>query len=329
MHIFDEFRRRGTVSSSQSTDVPCEPFPCLFPSRPRPCKVFNTFSGAPENGPKKMLLQNRQELPKALSALETLPVVPRTMAEKLTSGRTVWVQDPTLKDDKVFFKGTVKEDDGKQVTVLPEGGGAAAVWKKELVLLATTNTAGVKDHTMLDVLNEATLLDNTQQRFLTDSIQTYISEILIVTNPFKRIPGIYDEEVMKQYKGGNWNKLEPHVYATAEMAYTHMVTNTQSQSLLVAGESGAGKTECNKQLLNFLIWRAGASGTANASTLSKDILDTNPVLEAFGNAKTIRNNNSSRIAAGRKPARPLREQPMRPRGSPGCLGRSGRPGRAT
>ena len=224
------------------------------------------------------------------------------MAEKLTSGRTVWVQDPKLKEDKVFFKGTVKDDDGKQVTVLPEGGGAAVAWKKELVLLATTNTTGVKDHTMLDVLNEATLLDNTQQRFLTDSIQTYISEILIVTNPFKRIPGIYDEEVMKQYKGGNWTKLEPHVYATAEMAYTHMVTNTQSQSLLVAGESGAGKTECNKQLLNFLIWRAGATGAA-ASTLSKDILDTNPVLEAFGNAKTIRNNNSSRTAAWQK-ARP-------------------------
>ena len=90
----------------------------------------------------------------------------------------------------------------------------------------------------------------------------------------------------------------PHVFATAEMAYTHMITNTQSQSLLVAGESGAGKTECNKQLLNFLVWRAGASGTANAATLSKDILDTNPVLEAFGNAKTVRNNNSSRTAAG-------------------------------
>ena len=239
------------------------------------------------------------------------------MAEKLTSGRTVWVQDPKLKEDKVFFKGTVKDDDGKQVTVLPEGGGAAVAWKKELVLLATTNTTGVKDHTMLDVLNEATLLDNTQQRFLTDSIQTYISEILIVTNPFKRIPGIYDEEVMKQYKGGNWTKLEPHVYATAEMAYTHMVTNTQSQSLLVAGESGAGKTECNKQLLNFLIWRAGATGAA-ASTLSKDILDTNPVLEAFGNAKTIRNNNSSRTAAWQKARpppsalRPVRERPMRP-----------------
>ena len=222
----------------------------------------------------------------------------RTMEERLTSGRTVWVQDPALKEDKVFFKGTVKEDDGKQVTVLPEGGGAAAVWKKELVLLATTNTGGVKDHTMLDVLNEATLLDNTHQRFLTDSIQTYISEILIVTNPFKRIPGMYDQDVMEQYKGGNWNKLEPHVFATAEMAYTHMITNTQSQSLLVAGESGAGKTECNKQLLNFLVWRAGASSTANAATLSKDILDTNPVLEAFGNAKTVRNNNSSRTAAG-------------------------------
>lgn len=248
------------------------------------------------------------------------------MAEKLTAGRPVWVQDPTLKDEEVYFKGTVQNDDGKKVTVLPEGGGAAAEWNKELVQLATSNTEGVKDHTMLDVLNEATLLDNTHQRFLADNIQTYISEILIVTNPFKRIPGIYDEEVMKQYKGGNWTKLDPHVYATAEMAYTHMVANTQSQSLLVAGESGAGKTETNKQLLNFLIWRAGATGAAS-TTLSQDIVDTSPVLEAFGNAKTIRNNNSSRITAGgRKPGRSAPERPMRPRGDsghpghPGCLG---------
>ena len=91
-------------------------------------------------------------------------------------------------------------------------------------------------------------------------------------------------------------KEDPHIYAVAEMAYTHMVNNAQSQSLLVAGESGAGKTETNKQLLDYLIWRAGVhAGSPNAANLARDIQDTNPVLEAFGNAKTIRNNNSSRF----------------------------------
>ena len=124
----------------------------------------------------------------------------------------------------------------------------------------------------------------------------YIAEILLATNPFKQIEGMYDDDVKCMYKGGDWTKLDPHVYATAEMAFMHMTNNAQSQSLLVAGESGAGKTETNKQLLDFLIFRAGVhAGTTNAGNLAQDIMHTTPVLEALGNAKTTRNNNSSRF----------------------------------
>ena len=154
----------------------------------------------------------------------------------------------------------------------------------------------VKDHCNLDVLNSATLVQNTRARFKEDVIYTYISEILIAVNPFKYIDGLYTEEKKSKYKGVNWTTLEPHVYAAAEMAFKHMELQSQSQSLLVSGESGAGKTETNKQLMDYLIWRAGTDKSKSSKRdLSKMIMDTNPVLEAFGNAKNSRNKNSSRF----------------------------------
>ena len=115
--------------------------------------------------------------------------------------------------------------------------------------------------------------------------------------PAQQIAGVYDEAMMETYKKEQWTKLPPHVFATAEMAFLHMQLHAQSQSLVVSGESGAGKTETNKHLMSYLIWRAGTAlaVTEKCTDLAKNILDTNPVLEAFGNAKTIRNNNSSRF----------------------------------
>ena len=154
----------------------------------------------------------------------------------------------------------------------------------------------MKDHCNLEVLNAATLVENTKQRFVIDRIYTYISEILIAVNPFKFIDGLYTDEKKAEYKGINWTTLEPHVYAAAEMAFKHMELQSQSQSLLVSGESGAGKTETNKQLMDYLIWRAGVDKSKSVDkNLAQQILDTNPVLEAFGNAKNSRNKNSSRF----------------------------------
>ena len=156
-----------------------------------------------------------------------------------------------------------------------------------------------QDHCYLEHLNDATLLHNSKQRFKADLIYTYISEILLVLNPFKTVTpangpkDLYGEEMMARYKDAPRTKRDPHIFAVAEMSFVHMRESKQSQSLLVAGESGAGKTETNKHLMHFLIWRAGTA--AGREHLSEDILRTNPVLESLGNAKTIGNNNSSRF----------------------------------
>ena len=139
-----------------------------------------------------------------------------------------------------------------------------------------------QDHCYLEHLNDATLLHNSKQRFKADLIYTYISEILLVLNPFKTVTpadgpkDLYGEEMMARYKDAPRTKRDPHIFAVAEMSFVHMRESKQSQSLLVAGESGAGKTETNKHLMHFLIWRAGTA--AGREHLSEDILRTNPVL---------------------------------------------------
>jgi len=211
-------------------------------------------------------------------------------------GKKVWVRDPALADDQVFIKGTViSEDAGSGMVTVTTIDEATRAWPAKDVLDCTSVDEHVKDHCNLDVLNSATLVENTKQRFVQDDIYTYISQLLIAVNPFKQIEGLYTDKKKEIYRGCNWAQEEPHVYAIAEMSYQSMTMHNQSQSLLVSGESGAGKTETNKQLMDYLIWRSGTSGGGSTAGLAKRILDTNPVLEALGNAKSIRNNNSSRF----------------------------------
>lgn len=163
------------------------------------------------------------------------------------------------------------------------------------VLPASASDPDVRDHCNLEVLNDATLLDATRARFGKDAIYTYISEILLAVNPFKPLPHLYETSSKARYRAGSRDALDPHVYGVAELAFSHLVAHSHSQSLVVSGESGAGKTEANKQLLDYLIWRASTADAGGDLSLGKRILDTNPVLEAFGNAKTARNYNSSRF----------------------------------
>lgn len=143
-------------------------------------------------------------------------------------------------------------------------------------------------------------------RFAKDKMYTMTGSILLAVNPFQRLP-IYGEEMMARYKGKKLGSpsAEPHVYAMAEVAYTTLRKTGSSQSLAVSGESGAGKTETNKGLMNYLAWRSrqhddeGAAAPVDSSgsegSLASMILQADPILEAFGNAKTSRNNNSSRF----------------------------------
>ncbi|XP_035731795.1 myosin heavy chain 95F-like isoform X1 [Vespa mandarinia] len=152
-------------------------------------------------------------------------------------------------------------------------------------------TKDVEDNCALMYLNEATLLNNIRTRYFKDRIYTYVANILIAVNPYCQVKNLYSPETIKTYKGKSLGETPPHVFAIADKAFRDMKVLKQSQSIIVSGESGAGKTESTKYLLRYLCDLWGST----AGPIEQKILDANPVLEAFGNAKTKRNNNSSRF----------------------------------
>lgn len=143
----------------------------------------------------------------------------------------------------------------------------------------------------LPELSEARLLDTLRQRFLQHKIYTYAGSILVAVNPFKFLP-IYNPKYVKMYENQRLGQLEPHVFALADVAFHAMLRKRANQCLVISGESGSGKT----QTTNFLIHCLTAlSQKGHASGVERTILGAGPVLEAFGNAKTAHNNNSSRF----------------------------------
>ncbi|OIV90788.1 hypothetical protein TanjilG_15521 [Lupinus angustifolius] len=153
---------------------------------------------------------------------------------------------------------------------------------------------GVDDMTKLSYLHEPGVLQNLKIRYELNEIYTYTGNILIAINPFQRLPHIYGAHMMHQYKGAPFGELSPHVFAVADVAYRAMIHEGKSNSILVSGESGAGKTETTKMLMQYLAFLGGRAAT-EGRTVEQQVLESNPVLEAFGNAKTVRNNNSSRF----------------------------------
>lgn len=149
----------------------------------------------------------------------------------------------------------------------------------------------VDDNCALMYLNEATLLNNIKLRYAKDSIYTYVANILLAINPYVEIPVLYSTDTIKTYRGKSLGTMPPHVFAIADKAYRDMKVLKQSQSIVVSGESGAGKTESTKYILKYLTECWGT----HAGPIEQRIVESNPLLEAFGNAKTVRNNNSSRF----------------------------------
>uniref|UniRef100_A0AAQ5YD90 Unconventional myosin-VI n=1 Tax=Amphiprion ocellaris TaxID=80972 RepID=A0AAQ5YD90_AMPOC len=148
----------------------------------------------------------------------------------------------------------------------------------------------VDDNCSLMYLNEATLLNNVRVRYNKDHIYTYVANILIAVNPYYDIPKLYGPDAIKSYQGKSLGTLPPHVFAIADKAYRDMKVLKMSQSIIVSGESGAGKTENTKFVLRYLTTTYGSG-----QDIDERIVEANPLLEAFGNAKTVRNNNSSRF----------------------------------
>ncbi|KAH1045236.1 hypothetical protein GLYMA_09G282500v4 [Glycine max] len=153
---------------------------------------------------------------------------------------------------------------------------------------------GVEDMTRLAYLHEPGVLQNLHLRYAMNEIYTYTGNILIAVNPFQRLPHLSATSTMAKYKGAAFGEQSPHPFAIASSAYSKMINEETSQSILVSGESGAGKTESTKMLMHYLAFLGGRAATEGRS-VEQQVLESNPVLEAFGNAKTVRNNNSSRF----------------------------------
>eukprot|EP01083_Nonionella_stella_P226644 804695_1 len=167
---------------------------------------------------------------------------------------------------------------------------------KEMLPVPNLGHEGVADMVHLEHLNEASILFNLRQRFRKNRIYTYTGAILISVNPYQNL-GIYSKPLMRLYSGQTLGSLPPHIYAVADCAYREMMSEGQDQSVLISGESGAGKTEAAKKILEFVAHAAARPQHARTvvSAPHDRILATQPILEAFGNAKTVRNDNSSRF----------------------------------
>lgn len=166
--------------------------------------------------------------------------------------------------------------------------------KKGLMAVFQTNNRdqiGLPNLTDLPVLNEPEVLFSLNDRYQTDKFYTNSGQVMVAINPFKNVAELYSDTVKAQYKSGSTD-LPPHVFGVAEAAYRNMMTERKNQSIIINGESGAGKTVTAKHIMKYL---TGSTTDPAVLAVEQKVVLTNPVMEAFGNAKTERNDNSSRF----------------------------------
>ncbi|KAI5723847.1 hypothetical protein M8J76_011739 [Diaphorina citri] len=228
---------------------------------------------------------------------------PATQAE-WTQKRLVWVPH----ENQGFVAAGIKGELGDSVEVeLVETGKRIVVPKDDIQKMNPPKFDKVEDMADLTCLNEASVLHNIKDRYYSGLIYTYSGLFCVVVNPYKRLP-IYTEKIMERYKGVKRLDVPPHVFAITDNAYRSMLQDREDQSILCTGESGAGKTENTKKVIQYLAYVAASkpkgSSTAPHSVpsqalligeLEQQLLQANPILEAFGNAKTVKNDNSSRF----------------------------------
>jgi myosin heavy subunit len=211
--------------------------------------------------------------------------------------KAVWVPDAK----EVYVAGDIVETKGDQ-TVVKTAKGETVTVKTDLVQqMNPPKYSCYDDMADLTYLNDASIFANLRERYARWLIYTYSGLFCVVINPFKRLP-IYSMKVVLMYRGRKRTEVAPHLYAIADNAYSNMLRDRENQSMLITGESGAGKTENTKKVIQYFALVAAAGdkkkegeGTGKQQTLEDQIVAANPVLEAYGNAKTTRNNNSSRF----------------------------------
>ncbi|WZZ77234.1 hypothetical protein YC2023_097806 [Brassica napus] len=215
------------------------------------------------------------------SRKSTDPLNNPAASAKVSVGSHVWVEDP----EEAWIDGEVEDANSDEITVNCSGKTVVAKVNAVYPKDPEFPELGVDDMTKLAYLHEPGLLLNLKCRYDANEIYTYTGNILIAVNPFKRLPHLYGIDTMKQYKGTPFGELSPHPFAVADSAYRKMINEGVSQAILVSGESGAGKTESTKMLMRFLAYMGGRAESEGRS-VEQQVLESNPVLEAFGNAKT-------------------------------------------
>ena len=210
-------------------------------------------------------------------------------------GTRVWLPAPKDKaTHDVFMPGKLIEPGSSKALVQYDAGGEPVEVKSDAIMPANPTSTAAEDVCLLLRLNEATVLSNVIERFAVGDVYTWVGTILISMNPFEQRPALYDEATQRRFSALNPATAPPHIFAIAEVAHRGaMRSRGVSQSIVVSGESGAGKTYANRLMLGYLSFRSG--GDASGEALARAMSDCNPVLEAFGNAKTTRNDNSSRF----------------------------------
>eukprot|EP01117_Protostelium_nocturnum_P009771 TRINITY_DN3491_c0_g1_i1.p1 TRINITY_DN3491_c0_g1~~TRINITY_DN3491_c0_g1_i1.p1 ORF type:complete len:1018 (+),score=236.89 TRINITY_DN3491_c0_g1_i1:251-3304(+) len=152
---------------------------------------------------------------------------------------------------------------------------------------------GVPDFVLLDQLTEDALVENLMGRYKKDNIYTFIGEVVVSMNPYKEISGLYSKTKMQEYKSAYMYEKSPHIFSLSNNVYRKLLQQHRNQCVIISGESGAGKTEASKVLMQYLA--AVSKSSTEVDRVKNQLLESNPLLEAFGNAKTLRNDNSSRF----------------------------------
>ncbi|XP_053463151.1 myosin-14 isoform X1 [Nycticebus coucang] len=220
-----------------------------------------------------------------------------------TARRLVWVPS-----ELHGFEAAALRDEGEEEAEveLAESGRRLRLPRDQIQRMNPPKFSKAEDMAELTCLNEASVLHNLRERYYSGLIYTYSGLFCVVINPYKQLP-IYTEAIVEMYRGKKRHEVPPHVYAVTEGAYRSMLQDREDQSILCTGESGAGKTENTKKVIQYLAHVASSpkgrkepgvpasTSTISYGELERQLLQANPVLEAFGNAKTVKNDNSSRF----------------------------------
>ncbi|XP_065820913.1 myosin heavy chain, fast skeletal muscle-like [Labrus bergylta] len=207
---------------------------------------------------------------------------------------------------ELYIKGVIQKRDGEQVTVKTAADEIVTVKEEDVHPMNPPKYDKIEDMAMMTHLNEPSVLFNLKERYAAWMIYTYSGLFCATVNPYKWLP-VYDPQVVAAYRGKKRMEAPPHIFSVSDNAYQNMLTDRENQSVLITGESGAGKTVNTKRVIQYFATIAVAGGDkkehssgkiqlmSSQGTLEDQIISANPLLEAFGNAKTVRNDNSSRF----------------------------------